>query len=152
MGGNYGARQQFIEAIEPRILLTVFAPDYSFQPPFRPPGTGTFDHVFPISKGRFIISTFSGGGEDDGFITYTRVFADGSRDKTFGQKGSLTFDDDLKTPTFTGSRFLVPSLESAELQVYTVNGKPDESVGSGTGSVAIPFQQPKKGDWSIYCE
>ncbi len=56
----------------------------------------------------------------------------------------------MVTPTFTGSRVLVPSLESAELQVYTVNGKPDESVGSGTGSVSIPFQQPKKGDWSIF--
>ena len=137
--------------------MAVFAQDYSFQPPFRPPGTGTIDQVIPISKGRYIIAhgfrESAEGDEGDGFVTYTRVFADGSPDKTFGRKGSLTFDDDIVTPTFTNGRLVLiygqESSVTATLAIYTINGKPDESVGNGSGSVSIPFKQPTEGGWSI---
>ena len=55
MNGGRRARQSFIESIEPRILLTVFAPDLSYQPPFQPPGTQT-ENVIPLSKKRYLVS------------------------------------------------------------------------------------------------
>jgi uncharacterized delta-60 repeat protein len=147
--------RSFVESIEPRILLTVFAPDVSYQPPAKLTVPGYSD-VTPISKGRFIATTGfiedGDGDEGDSFITYSRVFADGRLDKTFGQKGHLTFDTALITTTFTGSRFIVLMTEgsSSSLSIYTINGKPDESVGNGTGAESVPFKPlPAAPNWDL---
>lgn len=155
MQSQQGARRAVIEAMEPRRLLTVLAPDLSFHPPlqFQPPGTGV-DQAIPVSKGRYIVissvTDVSGGDRGDTTDTYRRLFADGMFDPTFGTKGKLVFDADLINVTFTGSRFITVDNEHAVLNAYTFNGKPDESVGHGTGTITLPFKPPTKGDVSFY--
>jgi hypothetical protein len=146
---NHLSRHNFIEAVEPRLLLAVFAQDYNYQPSPQPPSLPAGAHATPISKGRFIVTTYTGGGEDDQVVTYTRVFADGSPDKTFGQPGSLVFDEDDIAVTFTGSRFIVVNDQYASVGIYTINGKLDESVGGGTGYADLPYKQLGS-DWEIY--
>src|SRR5689334_51392 len=136
-------RAPFIEAIEPRLLLTVFAPDLNYQPPKPVTIPGYFDpNPIPVSKERYIVATEvtddSGGDIGDTTATYSRVFADGRIDKTFGINSHLVFDISLLNVQFTGSRFIVTSPDNAQLSIYTFNGKPDETVGNGTGMITFP--------------
>lgn len=154
-GNRHATHHHFFETIEPRILLTVFAPDLTYQPAFRPTGATADEQVFAVSKSRYIVAKnfTEGSGSDKGdtFVAFTRVFADGTVDKTFGQKGLLTFDLDVQNAAFTGSRFVVGvhTDTTASLQIYTFNGKADTSVGSGSGVASIPFDPPSGSHWAV---
>lgn len=136
-----------IEPLSSRIHFAVFGQNLSFD-----------DGLPDVTDGAFMQERVSGGkilaafripipltGEWDELQEYTtrfsRYFADGTLDKTFGKNGHLDVGITSQVKFVAGSRIFVvfeAAYGERVLKSYTLNGRVDTTFGGGDGIVTMP--------------
>ncbi len=105
------------------------------------------------SKGRYLVYDVAqqavDGDEGDSLLVISRVFADGSLDKTFGTKGQLVLNEEVTSIRITEDRILGAGGSSTGLVLssLTANGKADDSFGGGDGVSNITESKPADGSF-----